>query len=130
MIIKDGDILLAMVISKKDTLEGEKNFFTDNAAEFQVASFNLAKDNNIERHYHPSQPREILKTSEVILVQSGLIILKIYNKNFEEIESVRLSPGDVAILIDGGHELIMEENSQFIEVKQGPYDEQKDKKRF
>jgi hypothetical protein len=33
-------------------------------------------------------------------------------------------------LFNGGHELRIDEQTQFIEVKQGPYDEEKDKTRF
>ena len=33
-------------------------------------------------------------------------------------------------LVDGGHEIEILEDSNFIEVKQGPYFEEKDKTRF
>mgnify|MGYP005698998881 FL=1 len=33
-------------------------------------------------------------------------------------------------LFNGGHEIHIDEQTQFIEVKQGPYDEEKDKTRF
>ena len=41
-----------------------------------------------------------------------------------------LSGGDMVALFAGGHEIIIEEQTKFIEVKQGPYDEEKDKTRF
>lgn len=41
-----------------------------------------------------------------------------------------LEQGDTIALIRGGHELEMDEDCKFIEVKQGPYDEKTDKVRF
>ena len=130
MNITDEGVILATIIKGNDDIKTKKIFYTNNQAEFQVASFNLDKDEVIDRHYHPSQIRTVSKTSEVIIVQEGSIILTLYNKGLEKVDDVILNRGDIAILIDGGHELKMESDCKFIEVKQGPYDEHKDKKRF
>ena len=130
MNITDEGVILATIIKGNDDIKTKKYFYTNNQAEFQVASFNLDKDEVIDRHYHPSQIRTVIKTSEVIIVQEGSIILNLYNKDLEKVDDVILNKGDIAILIDGGHELKMESDCKFIEVKQGPYDEHKDKKRF
>ena len=130
MNITDEGVILATIIKGSDDVKTKKNFYTNNQDEFQVASFNLDKDEVIDRHYHPSQIRTVIKTSEVIIVQEGSIILTLYNKGLEKVDDVILNRGDIAILIDGGHELKMESDCKFIEVKQGPYDEHKDKKRF
>ena len=44
--------------------------------------------------------------------------------------SENLLKGDVIILISCGHGFFMEKESELIEVKQGPYLEEKDKERF
>ena len=41
-----------------------------------------------------------------------------------------LSPGDVILLISGGHGFEVLEDLNMVEVKQGPYTEDRDKKRF
>ena len=41
-----------------------------------------------------------------------------------------LGPGDVILLCDGGHGFVMLEESEIIEVKQGPYAGEDDKRRF
>ena len=130
MNITDEGVVLATIIKRNDDTKTKKNFHTNNEAEFQVASFNLDKDEVIDRHYHPAQNRTVNKTSEVIIVQEGSITLTLYSKDLEKVDDVVLNKGDIAILIDGGHELKMESDCKFIEVKQGPYDEHKDKRRF
>ena len=49
-------------------------------------------------------------------------------KNY--LESRLLNAGDVVLLASGGHGFYMCEDSEIIEVKQGPYAGDKDKTRF
>ncbi len=130
MNIKDNSgNLLARVIRSEDISEG-KNFITDNDSEFQLASFNLEKDTVIEKHYHPEQERRILRTSEVLVVIDGEMEVQIYDNNLDHISNILLKSGDTIALIDGGHGITFKTNTKFVEVKQGPYDESTDKKRF
>ena len=50
---------LAYVIKKED-INKEKNFITDNDEEFQFASFNLQKGTIINDHIHPDQKKRSL----------------------------------------------------------------------
>ena len=121
--------LLATVIRLEDISEG-KNFITDNASEFQLASFNLEKDTVIEKHYHPEQERLVYRTSEVLVVIDGEMEVQIYDNNLDHVTNILLKSGDTIALIDGGHGITFNTNTKFVEVKQGPYDESTDKKRF
>ena len=56
--------------------------------------------------------------------------ITIYDSDQNKVEDFLVTPGDMVALVDGGHEIEILEDSNFIEVKQGPYFEQKDKKRF
>ena len=49
---------------------------------------------------------------------------------YEFIKNFTLDSGDIAILISGGHGLNVINDCEFIEVKQGPYNESTDKIRF
>ena len=53
-----------------------------------------------------------------------------YNNNKDFLDSRVLSSGSVILLALGGHGLEMLEDSEIIEVKQGPYAGDKDKERF
>ena len=128
-IVDNSGNLLATVI-KFDNISNGKNFITDNNSEFQLAAFALDETTIIERHYHPSQKRKIKKTTEVLVVLEGELSIQIYDKDLNFIKDILIKEKDTIALIDGGHGITCNKDTKFIEVKQGPYDEQIDKKRF
>jgi len=121
--------LLAILIRSKDIVDG-KNFITDNSNEFQLASFSLGENEVIERHHHPQQSRSILNTSEVLVLLEGQMQIEIYDKKLELVEEIILNTGDTIGFFGGGHGITLTRKCKFIEVKQGPFDELNDKKRF
>ena len=90
----------------------------------------MNKDEVIEKHFHPNQHRNIKNTSEVLVLLDGSIEVTIYDDNLELVASQIINSGDTVALMSGGHGLKLLEESKFIEVKQGPYDEKTDKVRF
>ena len=128
-ILDQEENLLAYIIRFEDIKEG-KNFITSNDAEFQLASFDLSDDTVIERHYHPKQERKIKYTNEVLIVLDGELEVDIYDNEKNHIQTVNLKSQDTIALIDGGHGISFNSQTKFIEVKQGPYNEKTDKKRF
>lgn len=130
MIIKDNEgNLLAIILRTQDTNDS-KFFATENESELQLASFKLQKGEEILRHYHPKQERKINLTSEVLVVTNGKIKVEIYDNNLELNTTEIINKGEVVALYNGGHRIIMVEDSKFIEVKQGPYNPKTDKKHF
>ncbi len=121
--------LLAMIIKDED-VEYEKYFATDSDQDLQIAKFNLKKDTKIDRHIHLEQKRTIYSTSEVIVITRGQIEVEIFDKNLELVDNLIAKKGDIVALFQGGHGLKMSTDCEFIEVKQGPYLEEIDKKRF
>ena len=128
-ILDQEENLLAYIIRFEDIKDG-KNFITSNDAEFQLASFDLSDDTVIERHYHPKQERKIKYTNEVLIVLDGELEVDIYDNEKNHIQTVNLKSLDTIALIDGGHGISFNSQTKFIEVKQGPYNEKTDKKRF
>ena len=85
----------------------------------------------IPPHDHNPVPRTIEWTQEVLFIRSGKVRLDIYAPGSREyLESYILLPGDVVLLAHGGHGFVMLEQSEMIEVKQGPYAGEQDKIRF
>ena len=130
MKIYDSSENLLAIVVKKGSSKEEKDFHTDNSSEFQLGTFNLEKDTVIERHYHQKQERRIHSTNEVLVLQKGKMTITIYDLDLNKIQDVTLESGDIVVLFDGGHEINIDEDSNFIEVKQGPYIEGQDKTRF
>lgn len=124
-----GDILLSIIIRtsfQKDGIE----FFTPADFSQQLAYMKRPKDYIIAPHVHNKILRKVKYTSEVLFIKSGKTQIDFYDDKKNYLESRILSAGDVILLASGGHGLSMLEESEIIEVKQGPYAGKGDKTRF
>lgn len=81
-------------------------------------------------HRHRPLPRTIHGTSEVLLVKSGRCWVDFFRDDNTRLASRELLPGDLLVLVDGGHGFRMVEATVLIEIKQGPYLGMDDKERF
>jgi hypothetical protein len=88
------------------------------------------KDYVIDPHVHNPVKREVVWTQEVLFIKSGKVRVDFYNNKKLYLESRIINKGDVILLASGGHGFTMLEESEIIEVKQGPYSSDKDKTRF
>ena len=88
------------------------------------------KNYHIEPHVHNPVKREVVWTQEVLFIKSGKVRVDFYNDSKEYLESRVIEKGDVILLASGGHGFCMLEESEIIEVKQGPYSGDRDKTRF
>ena len=75
----------------------------------------------IPAHFHKKIQREIFLTQEVLLVKKGEIQVNLYSNEKEFLTSRRLHGGDIIFLCSGGHGFTMLEDSEIVEIKQGPY---------
>ena len=122
---------LVAIVSRLNDITEKRNFYTENDAEMQFASFSLPKGENIKRYKHDKQERTVYSTSEGIVVLQGCIEVILYEAETEKfLEKVKLDPGDSIVMLSGGHEINLVDDSKFVEFKQGPYDEDLDKKLF
>jgi hypothetical protein len=62
--------------------------------------------------------------------RKGRLRVDFYDEDQRYLESRVLGPGDVILLIQGGHGFEVLEEVEMIEVKQGPYVGEQDKTRF
>jgi mannose-6-phosphate isomerase-like protein (cupin superfamily) len=111
---------------EKDGLE----FFTPDHFSQQLAYMNRPSGYEIPPHVHNEVQREVVATKEVLFIKSGKVQVDFYNDEKDYLESRILYKGDVILLAFGGHGFKMLENSEIIEVKQGPYLGDNDKTRF
>ena len=62
---------------------------------------------------------------------NGKIKVSFYDQsNLELVEHVIVVGGELLLMLNGGHSLEILEDSKFLEVKQGPYIEEMDKRHF
>jgi hypothetical protein len=127
--IKLGDKILSVIIRAEYKKEGIE-FFTPGDFSQQLGYMNRAKGYAIPPHRHNLIERKVTLTQEVLYIKSGKVRVDFYDDNQHYLESRIVVKGDVILLASGGHGFEMLEDSEMIEVKQGPYCGEEDKVRF
>ncbi len=121
--------LFAIIISHRFNERGI-HFFTANELSQQLAYMRHPGGKIIEPHVHNPVPREVIYTQEVLFIKSGKVRVDFYSNDQVYVESRTLETGDTILLATGGHGFEMLEETEMIEVKQGPYTGEEDKTRF
>lgn len=120
---------LALIL-RHDFFQDGIHFFTPGDFSQQLAYMKRPQGYEIDPHVHNPVPRNIEWTQEVLFIKSGKVRVDFYNQERAYLESQVLNAGDVILLAHGGHGFTMLEESEIIEVKQGPYTAGLDKVRF
>lgn len=105
-------------------------FVTPSELQLQVGFVVYPPGAEIPRHVHHPIERHLRGTPEVLVVKSGRCWIDIYNDDRHLVASTELHPGDVMLMVGGGHGFRMIEPTVLIEVKQGPYPGVDEKVRF
>ena len=127
-IVHEGKTL--SIIIRANYKSNDIEFFTPDDFPQQLGYMNRKKGYSIPPHVHNAVERQVNDTQEVLYVKSGVVRVDYYDNNKKYLESRLLAPGDVVLLAYGGHGFYMCEDSEIIEVKQGPYVGDIDKIRF
>lgn len=106
------------------------NFLTPNSFGQQIAYMSRPQGEIIQAHIHEPVQRNLIGTQEVLLIRSGRIRVDFYESDQSYVCSYVLEAGDLMLLNEGGHGFEILEDTDMIEIKQGPYMANKDKTRF
>ena len=121
--------LLAMIIRNDYACNGV-DFITPNEYSQQVAYMHHPAGKVIDAHVHNMVHRNVVLTQEVLFIKKGVLRVDFYDEYEDNLESRNLCAGDIILLVSGGHGFHVIEDVEMIEVKQGPYAGDNDKKRF
>lgn len=127
--IKKKNKLLAMIV-RDDYSCKDVNFITPAEYSQQVAYMHHPEGKIIDAHLHNLVHRNVVVTQEVLFIKSGVLRVDFYDEYEDYLESRDLYAGDLILLISGGHGFQVLEEVEMIEVKQGPYAGENDKKKF
>lgn len=127
--IKHDNQLLAIIISNK-YIEPGIHFFTPDEFSQQLAFMKHPVGKIILPHVHNPVQREVHFTKETLFIRKGRVRVDFYTDEQAYIESHILETGDVILLSEGGHGFEILQDTEMIEVKQGPYAGEADKTRF
>jgi len=130
IIEKDG-FLISIIYRDSDWVKG-LNFITPDELFVQVGSWWYDKGKKLDSHIHKEFDRNATRTQETIYVKQGSVKVLLYTEKEEFFQDYILHQGDLAVFGYGGHGYeILEDNTQIIESKNGPFiSVDKDKKRF
>ena len=120
---------MAIIISR-EYCESGIHFFTPSDFSQQLAYMNRPAGYKISPHVHNKVHREVFYTQEVLFIKKGKVRVDFYDEKRMRVDSRILEEGAVIMLASGGHGFEMLEDTEIIEVKQGPYSEENDKTRF
>ena len=117
---------LAIIIRSSASVENIR-FFSPEDFPQQIGLMSRPSGYVVPFHSHNIQKREIDSTQEVLLVRSGKCLVRIMDILTGQDSEVVLTSGDVILLASGAHGITMLENTEILEVKQGPYSQLDDK---
>lgn len=116
--------VLAIVVrrvEKSDSIE----FFTPPEFSQQLGLMRRPAGYIVPMHFHNEVERTIHRTQEVLIVRKGTCKIDISFKAFKT--SFELFEGDTVLLSEGKHRILFLEDTELIEIKQGPYLGENDK---
>lgn len=118
---KDGQ-LLHIIIRRQDLTEGRDNLIPEEEY-LQCASLKLPKDTTFKAHKHNYQHREgMYIPQESWVVLRGAVKVMLYDLDDTLLHEDVLTAGDVSVTLRGGHNyLIMQDGTEVLEYKTGPY---------
>lgn len=119
-IIYDDDVI-ARYISGDEVKKG-LSFYSENDDFLQVGVWKYDKGKVLQKHVHNLFERNINRTNEVLYVKKGSLKVEIYSFSEIFVESMVLEKKDMLILLNCGHGYeILEDDTQVLEIKNGPY---------
>jgi hypothetical protein len=127
--IEHANEVYAILIRKNYRAESIE-FFSPEEFPQQIGYMNRPKGYHIQPHVHVLVERQIQLTQEVLVIRSGKVRVDFYDNQKVYLKSIVVYEGDVILLANGGHGFEMLEDSEMIEIKQGPYVAERDKIRF
>jgi hypothetical protein len=106
---------------KLDRFTEGTNTVTSATESLQLLIHNFKKGKEIKSHYHKPTRRYTEKLQECLVVKKGEISVQLYSMSGEKIDTLVLSAGEVFILLNGGWGITVNKDSEFVEIKNGPF---------
>jgi hypothetical protein len=97
-------------------------FYSHNDEFIQVGTWKYNKGKSLLKHIHNEVNRIVIRTQEVLFVKRGSLKANIYSLDEELVAELIINEGDTLILLNCGHGYeILEDETQVLEIKNGPY---------
>lgn len=120
--IYHNNILVAMRISQ---MKAGSLPQTSGDQPLQLVTLKHPKGAYIEAHMHKPRKRVTANLQECLIVVKGKIKIDLYTLSKEYFKSIYLEKGQTLLLVNGGYGVHFCSNSELIELKNGPFIEDK-----
>lgn len=94
---------------------------TDPREPLQLLVHKRSAGKHTQAHYHVPKKRTTEKLQECLVVMKGKIKIDLYGPDKKFFKYLFLSVGEVIILMNGGHAVHLIKDSEIIEIKNGPF---------
>jgi len=130
-IIKNEGKIISIIYRDSDWVKG-LNFITPDELFIQVGSWWYDKGKKLDSHIHKEFKRVASRTHESVYVRRGSMRVTVFSEKQLFLQEYVLFEGDLAVFAYGGHGYeILDDNTQIIESKNGPFvDVETDKTKF
>jgi len=129
--IKDKAGNTVAIIVYSDYQKEGVDFLTPGEFSQQVAFISHKTGKTIGAHVHNITKRDIHVTQEALFIKKGELKVNFYDNDKKYFDSRILGQGDVILLVNCGHGFEVLKDVEMIEIKQGPYvNDKSDKIRF
>ena len=119
--ISHGDEVFALIVYSYQATK-PIDFFTQDSASLQVGKHARKAGEVIKGHKHlPVKVERFETLQEVLYLENGKMKVNFYTDEGRWFKSKVFKKGDLILIIKGGHDFEFLEETQMIEVKQGPY---------
>ena len=119
-IIERENIRYAEII-RRDVNVNETTFFSPAESSMQFGLLAHPAGYVEDPHHHRRVPRQIEDVQQMVVVQSGVIVVGFYDDSGQKFKEVTLHQGDAIVLVHGAHDIKVVEDMQCVTVKQGPF---------
>lgn len=120
--IKEGELVLARHIPADEAWGDGLKFFSPDGDYQQVGTWGYGQGKRLLAHSHNEVSREVLWTQEVLYVRAGRVKATVHDTADRVVAELEAGPGDLLVLLRGGHGYeILEDGTQVLEIKNGPY---------
>lgn len=120
--IYSDKILVAIRISK---IQNGSIPITDGSQPLQLVTLRHKKGSYLKAHIHSPKKRTTASLQECIIVKRGKIKVDLYTMEKKYFKSLYLKQGQALLLVKGGYGIHLSEDSELMELKNGPFTEDK-----
>lgn len=119
--LESADGKLIAIVARANFEASGVTFLSKKDFPLQLGISCYKQGERIKPHFHLHHELLIEQIQEIVHIEQGKAIVKLYDLNGKEFCSIELAMGDTIFFVDGGHGFTILEDTKLIEVKQGPY---------